>query len=256
MQALSKVICVPALFARVAVLSWLLWDRLADMNAPPMKVCLKWVGLWALFVSVVVLFTVVFSFLGTISCAVIAGMAMAAARLWTGHIIASSLVFPGVVLALAQTSKIDLVPRERISVAAVCFGAYWVTFLVTFILLRLERRNADAPSRKASLSTDPPDPGAGVLETLTDPNPQAVPDGFSLRALQGRWRQEIAGSDQSPSTKTIEICGDRFVLCVTTGDGNARVCGAGVVKLEGVGAGTSCARTGSGADVGPAPASD
>lgn len=208
----------------------------------PIKVYLKWAGLWTLFVSVVVLFTVIFSFLGTISCAVIAGMAMAASRLWNWHVVGSSLVFPGVVLALAYFSKIDLVSKERLTVAAVCFGAFWGTFLLTFLLMQLERRDGGSPATKTPRSAasvgarDDKQWLAGQREVAADSdtamNLEGRPAKLSLEELQGRWSCEGDAIDDPSSRKMIEIAGDRLVLSVRKKDGSARVLGEGVVKLE------------------------
>lgn len=239
---LPKVIRQPALPGGPTFLRQLSCDRMAIMNAPPIKVCLKSVGLWTLFVSVVVLLTVVFSFLGTISCAVIAGMAMAASRIWNGRVIASSLVFPAVVLTLAHFSKIDLVSNGRLTVATVSFGAFWGTFLLTFLVMLLERRDGGRPAMKTadpSASTRRQvdgESGSGQREVaagiVTAANPAGRPAELSLQALQGRWSCEVGATNGPSSRKIIEIAGDRFVLSVGNSDGSAQVCGEGVVKLE------------------------
>jgi hypothetical protein len=196
------------------------------------RAALRQIGLGIALVSIVVLLTTVFSLLGAISCAVLLGMIMGAARQWRRQAILVSLVVPAVTLVLAQVSQ-ALTARQNPVFSMVCFGAFWMAYLMTCGLILLERKQPPGPVQplpgtSARAPGDTPGPAALAAGTA----PAAPPRELALAELGGKWVSEIAGRDGHSHQRVIEIAADRFVLIDIDPAGQPRCLAKGTVQLE------------------------
>jgi len=162
------------------------------MNIEPVKRAVKHLCLWLVLVGVVLLFTLLFNFFGTLTCAALTAMMLGAVRHRRWLSVPIAAVFPGVIFALMYFSKVELEGSKRIVVPALCFGLFWVTYGVTHLMMGSEAKYK--PSQ-----TKPP--------TVTK---QAEP--LRLDQLQGRWRYETADHDGQVKHCVIEITQGHLVL--------------------------------------------
>ena len=51
-----------------------------------------------------------------------------------------SLVFPGVVFGMVRGARVELTPQQVILLAALCFGVFWVTYLVSALVFFCEQK--------------------------------------------------------------------------------------------------------------------
>src|SRR6266496_926693 len=109
-----------------------------------MSVWGKQIGLGFALVLAVALVTLLFSFLGTIACAALVGMMAGATRQWRWQIILVSLVFPGVIAGFMHFTKTNLTSQQNTVLPLVCFGAFWLTYLLTCALAYFEKRESPA----------------------------------------------------------------------------------------------------------------
>ena len=191
--------------------------KTGTMNSS-IRVCVKQVGLWCILVIAVVLLTLLFTVLGTITCAVLTGMMMAAARHHRWQTIPVSAVFPGVVIALVGLAKVELMGRQRIFLPALCFGAFWLTYGVTRAVVKFEAAPGAEPEVKTISQ-----PEKGVSEALEE---------LRLENLQGKWIcEELSGNGAAPK-RILELTGETLSLSTIDPDGLKRVIAKGNVKLE------------------------
>src|ERR1041384_149577 len=184
------------------------------MKTAPLKAAITQVGVWCLLVVVAALVTLLFSFLGTLSSAVLTGVMMGtiAHRRW--HTIPVSLVFPGVVVAFMYLSKMELVGRQRVQLPVVCLAAFWVTYLLTRAMFSAELKKA---------ASRPP----------AAPEAAPVADGeLKLEHLQGQWRCELVRLNGETEVKEIEIVESKLTLHVSDSEGRIRVRTQANVRLE------------------------
>ncbi len=193
------------------------------MNSRPLMTAAKCFGGWSLAVFFVTLLSFIFSFLGTIFCAVLAGMMLGATRQARVLALPTSVIFPGVIFALLRGTKADLTSGQEVGLAVACFGAFWLTFGVAAALASSERKGAESrvsgtviASVKAS--TQP----AGTV-------PRAA--GSSLADLQGRWLEEVP-STVPAARKVLEIKRGQLELSLVGGDGQPRLLAKGEVRLD------------------------
>ena len=100
----------------------------------------RYLGAWAAIVMCVVLLSCLFTFLGTITCAVLIGMMMGAFKGARWFSVAVSLVFPGVIFGMVRGARVELTQQQVILLAAVCFGIFWVTYLVSAVVFFCEQK--------------------------------------------------------------------------------------------------------------------
>ncbi len=170
-------------------------------------------AVWLALVGVTVLLTVLFSFLGNLSCAVLTGMILGAVGRWRWSAIPISLVFPTVILALSHFSRIELPPGKVQLIALLCGAAFWGVFGMTFGLHCFEHKQAVAPSTK------------GI------PAPEPKPE-FRLSALSGSWVCEGPSTNGSAAEKSLRIEAGKFTLTIGGRRGRARVIARGEVSLN------------------------
>ena len=193
------------------------------MNSQPLKTAVKCFGGWSLAAFFVTLLSFIFSFLGTIMCAVLAGMMLGATRQARLFALPTSVIFPGVIFTLLRSTKTDLSSGQVTGLAVVCFGAFWLTFLVAVALVSCERRAPALVGRGAT-----PTAGSGKRAPAA-PGPP-VPSG--LAHLQGRWLCEGAALALEAPRKVLEISRYRLELTLVGGDGRASLLAKGRVLLE------------------------
>lgn len=189
---------------------------------------------WGTVLLFLVLLTLVFSFLGTIICAVLAGMMMGAAKPSKWVSVPLSALFPGVICASLRATRAEVSGHQILLLSLLCFGAYWLTYLVTSLTGFFERK-AGPKARGAPVGAGGRCAGAGGREGTEGGQTGAAggPDGgLSLQALQGQWSREMAGLDEEALRKTLDIAADRLTLSVVGPRGQISVLGEGRVRLE------------------------
>jgi hypothetical protein len=199
------------------------------MITSPVRAAATQVGLWILLVFVAALLTMLFSVLGTLSISAIVGMAMGASRRWKWQLIPVSLIFPMIGLTLAQAAKADLTIQQRLSMAALCFGIFWTTYLLTLVLLLLEKNNAK--SRVDPVANRDPRTAVnstGLVGSRSVPTPP-----LQLDDLQGTWLCEANCRNGELKKRTINISDNRFVLKAVNSAGCSELIAEGEIQLNG-----------------------
>ena len=171
------------------------------------------IGVWCALVGVTVLLTVIFNFLGNLTCAVLSGMILGTARRWRWNAIPISLVFPAVILGLSQYSKLELPPGKVQLIALVCGAAFWGVYGMTFSLYFLEKKQ-EVPS-EVTVET--------ALSTKAE---------FRLKTLRGSWTCEDSAANGSTQYKTLQIEEGKFALTVSERGGRVRVIARGEVSVD------------------------
>jgi hypothetical protein len=169
-------------------------------------------GVWFALVGVTVLLTVLFNFLGNLTCAVLAGMILGIAGRWQWNAIPISLVFPAVFLSLSHYAKLELPPGKVQLVALVCGVAFWGVYALAFALHFLEQK--------------PEVPPGVATEAAVNVKPE-----FHLATLCGSWSCEESAPSGSTQSKTLRIEAGRFLLTVSE-RGRRRVIAQGDVKVD------------------------
>jgi hypothetical protein len=159
------------------------------MNVLPLKKALQRVVGGAVITFFVVLLTLVFSFLGTIICAALAGMMLGAARLSRWQVGAASLLFPSVIFGVLRTSGADLPLEKVLMLSGMCLATFWLTYLIVSIMISYERKTGGSAGKAAS----------GVASSMRH-NAH-----LSLDVLQGKWRLEPGLTARADRRKILEI---------------------------------------------------
>jgi len=186
---------------------------MAAMNTAFIKNGLTRIAVWCALAGVTALLTVLFSFLGNLTCAVISGMMLGAARRWRWHAIPISIVFPAVIIGLSYSSKLELPPGKVHLVAIVCGAAFWGVYGMTFGLYFLEKK------QEAS---------SGVAIAV----PSAKPE-FQLAALRGNWTCGDSAANGSSQCKTLRIEDGQFALTIRERGGRTTLLARGEVSVDG-----------------------
>ena len=201
---------------------------------------IKHIGLGIVLVSVVVFLTLMFSLLGAISCAVVSGMILGAARSGMWRSLLVSLVFPAVTLVMAHVSH-ALQERQNLQFSLICFGSYWIAYFLTLGIVLLERKSPHPPAQLLAAAVVPgegepaPPSGTGVagdpapLLRCASIEPTSQP---SLDELLGRWSCTTIDSDGQPHTKVMEIDGESLALNITDSKGRTLSVAQGGMRLE------------------------
>ena len=184
------------------------------MNSNPIRAAGKALGIWMAIVAFVAFLTFAFSFLGTILCAVVIGMMMGASRHPKWQSIPVSLIFPALVFLLLRLSRTAIAHEQINAVAALCFGAFWLTCGLTFILRSVEGKQAPKEKvAKPAVSDERtvPTPACATKspEVLYSAGVQALE--LRLDMLQGWWEgRPSVGAHQR--RRTIEIIEDQIAV--------------------------------------------
>jgi hypothetical protein len=190
------------------------------MNTASLKqAAVRLVGLGAL-VGVTVLLTLLFSILGNLTCAVLAGLVFGSGRRWQWLALPCSLVFPGVILLLSHYSKVELPAGKVWLIALLAAAAFWSVMGLT--------RGFRFVERKAD--TLVPAEG-GTRETAARPTAAVRP--FDLELLRGNWSCESPVGHGLVQGRTLRIEDGRFELLEHTRRGRDRVVARGTVSANG-----------------------
>ncbi len=208
------------------------------MNAVAVKTAGRYLGAWGAIVLCVILLSLLFTFLGTITCAVLAGMMMGAFKGANWFSVSVSLVFPVVIFGMARGAKVELAPQQITLLAALCFGTFWVTYVVSAFVFfqeqkvkKASRRPVPAPQAEASAQDGQAiENGCAVA---------AQPLGFTvlgrdlcLEQLQGIWVCEASGPAELRGKRVIHIKEARLELQAIDHSGRIILLAAGDVTLQ------------------------
>jgi hypothetical protein len=207
------------------------------MNAVAIKTAGRYLGAWGAIVLCVILLSLLFTFLGTITCAVLAGMMMGAFKGAKWFSVSVSLVFPMVIFGMARGAKVELTPQQITLLAVLCFSAYWVTYLVSAFVFFCEQKDRQAAKRPAPA---PPDEtlaagaatgaiGAAALPELAGPETESC-----LEHLQGDWVCEAPRTGHSRCRKVIQIKESKLELRTVDANGQILLLARGDVTLQSV----------------------
>lgn len=178
------------------------------MSALPVKKALQYAIGGVVLAFFVVLLTLIFSFLGTIICAALAGMMLGAAKLQKWKVVALSLVFPSVIFGVLRTQGADLPQGKVLMLSGLCLSTFWVIFAVVALLINFERKS-QASAKAATRIKRQVTPGA------------ANGNGhLSLKALEGKWLLDAGRFSGPGRRKILEIRREHLSLRIpkTTGD--------------------------------------
>jgi len=129
-----------------------------ESRAPQSDCPVRWrVAIAAFFVA---LLSFIFSFLGNIFCAALAGMMLGALRTHKWQSIPVSLLFPFVLLVLLRGMKAELDARQIVVLSLASFSAFWLTYGAAAMLFFAERKghpSAGGRSRGRSAPAARPD---------------------------------------------------------------------------------------------------
>lgn len=186
------------------------------MNATAIRTAGKYLAIYGAIGFSVVLLSVLFNILGTITAAVLVGMMLGAFKGARGFSVWVSLVFPAVILGLAQSARVGLAQRQLILLAALCFSAFWVTYLVSACVFFCEQRNMKSPQLVASGCTLV---GGPARESC-------------LAQLDGDWVSAGSSAGEPLYKKIIQIKEARLELRAVDACGHVTLLARGDVRLQ------------------------
>jgi hypothetical protein len=210
------------------------------MNAVAFRTAGKYLGAWGAIVVFVVLLSLLFTFLGTITCAVLIGMMMGAFKGAKWFSVSVSLVFPAVIFGMARGAKVELTPQQIALLAVLCFGTFWVTYLVSAFVFFCEQKDkkaarSPAPAPQAETLAQSGQVTAisrtAAAEALgsTEPGRESC-----LDQLQGDWVCEASGTGNSLCKRIIQIKESKLELKAVDASGRTTLLATGDVTLQGV----------------------
>jgi len=182
--------------------------------------------------------SVIFSFLGTITCAALVGMMLGAINYSRWFSVSVSLVFPAAIFGLFRAAKVNLTAQQVLLVAGLCFGTFWVTYLVSAFVFFCEQKGrkpseCSGPARQPGNSA-PAGQGATGNHTSAAGLPKvAVPSGDAwLEQLQGEWLCEVSHARGAVPRRVIQIKEARLELRAIDSSGRATVLAQGDLNLQ------------------------
>ncbi len=208
------------------------------MKATPLRSALQYAGWFLVGIFFVALLSFIFSFLGTIFCAALAGMMLAATRQARWLALPVSLLFPAVIFIMLQVTHAELSKLQINIVSALCGGAFWLSYVMTALVLRMERKGrareaasgarggeAERPQREEQVQAD------ASCEASQGPAASRPLSRLNLEVLQGRWRCESNGAGEGHREKVLTIQDTQVVLTITNGNGKAFFAAKAELKL-------------------------
>jgi len=202
--------------------------------AAKIKTVVEYVIGWGVVVFFVGLLTVIFSFLGTIICAALAGLMMGSARVprwWSGL---ASLIFPGVISTVLLAYRSELPGGQILMLCLLCAGVFWATYGVMYALSYPQAAGSRPSSAVSSPAEAAAVPARGVPAHLADPpTGLQTPAVLSLEDLQGVWLEQSGAQDPSRNLRRLEIRKDRILLCVVDAKGEEMSRTEAQLHLEG-----------------------
>jgi len=208
------------------------------MNAMVIQAAGRRVAGWGAITLFVVFFSFIFSFLGTITCAALLGMMLGAIKYSKSFSASVSLVFPAVIFGLFRTAKVELSQQQVILVAGLCFGTFWVTYLVSAVVIFCEQKGKpasgpSAPGRGAGPLAQPgqdtasEDASGAVLPTAPVPASESC-----LEQLQGEWVCEASNAGGPSPKRVIQIKQAKLELRAIDASGRTTLLARGDVLLQ------------------------
>ena len=210
------------------------------MNALVFRTAGKYLAAWGAIVFFVVLLSLLFTFLGTITCAVLTGMMMGAFKGAKWFSVLVSVVFPAVIFGMARGAKVELTPQQIALLAALCFATFWVTYLVSAFVFFCEQKDRKSGRRPVPVpQAASPAPGAEVAATghaAAAPAPESADlrRSSSLDQLQGDWVWEAPGTGHSACRKVLHIREAKLELKGVDASGQITLLAKGDVTLQGL----------------------
>lgn len=197
------------------------------------------VTLWLVLLFVVCVSTLLFTLLGVLFTAVLTGIIMGASRRWLWQAVPVSLVFPLVTFALGQVAQESLQPGQRVAMVALGFGTFWVIYIASLGLMRLERQPvpaAEAPSSEQSAAateelsgTEGASQWTAAVSGPGDGESSHLDTQLNLHDFEGTWFCETTGPDGEFRTCLMTVAEGRFALEVRNPRG---LVAEGVLSLE------------------------
>lgn len=197
------------------------------MNAVAIRTAGRYLGAWGAIVLCVVLLSLLFTFLGTITCAVLAGMMMGAFKGAKCFSVSVSLVFPAVIFGMARGAKVELSPHQITLLAVLCFGTFWVTYVVSAFVFFHEQKGKK-PARR-QVSELPPEASAQSGPVAATDH---APAELCLGQLQGSWVCEPSSPGEALCKKVLQIKDARLELRAIDASGHITLLAAGDVTLQ------------------------
>ena len=200
--------------------------RSDHMNAAAIRTAGSYLVAWGAILLSVILLSFIFTLLGTITCAVLAGMMLGAVKGPRWFSVSVSLVFPGVIFGMVRSAKMELTQQQVILLGALCFSAFWVTYLVSAFVFFCEQKE-----RKVLRSPAP----APQPETLAAAGPlgSTVPLAEScLKQLQGNWVCAASSAGEPLYQKIIQIKEAKLELKAVDASGRMSLLARGDVTLQ------------------------
>lgn len=202
------------------------------MNVRALKAAARYLGCWFAMVFFVVLLTTIFSFLGTIICAVLAGMMLGAAKHQRWQAVPVAVVFPTVIFTMLRSTRAELLGRQVMVLSLLCFGAFWLTYLVTSLLLLFEAKNSlTQPARGPTPTQFKPPASLPVVPGSRPPGGLLARAPLSVADLQGQWHQPVATGNGHSRERRLEISGDLLKLSLLDSQGGTSALGETVLNL-------------------------
>ncbi len=199
------------------------------MNVAAVRTAGRYLGVWVAITLFVSLVSFTFTFLGTITSAVLAGIMMGGFKGSKCFSVLVSLVFPAVVFGMTRNARTELSSKQILLLALLCFGTFWGTYLVSAFMLFCEQKG-----RKPATTS----PGVSVTATLargqaTDATATGEIAGDAcLEQLQGTWACEDSSPHGSQLRKVLQITGNNLELKAVDLSGRTTVVGHGKVALQ------------------------
>ncbi len=198
------------------------------MRAKPIKTAVQYLGGACILSFFVALLTFIFSFLGTIFCAALAGMMLGAVKKVRWHALGISLLLPLVAFALLRGMRAELPGGQLLAVSLICFATFWLTYVMGAALLSMERRSPAAAITPRRSASEPADQTAKAVASAES----GTMTSLNFELLQGRWSCGVPAANGDSGEKTIEIDQGRLVLRITDASGRLRFLACGDVRLD------------------------
>ncbi len=116
------------------------------MSLRPIKLAVQYILGACAIAFFVTLLSFIFSFLGTIFCAALAGMMFGSIRSLRWQSAALSCLFPVVIVTLLRSTNAALPASQIAFLGAACFATFWAAYGAGVLLTRSERKTGSVAS--------------------------------------------------------------------------------------------------------------
>jgi len=174
--------------------------------------------------------TVLFSYVGTICVAVLAGMMIGTLPRSIWLALRVGFVFPAVMLAMLQLWRVELEFPRQLMMGGLSFAMFWAVYLLTLGVMCLEARSGAAGEAAGASSagdsvgaegTGRSEEGAGEIASgLRDRSEDTPAIPIILQWLEGEWCCEVVDLEGRRCHKVFRVAGDQFSLAVTPANGD------------------------------------